>query len=64
MMIELLVAVRNVTIGGCSLLVGSVPEYLFLLGDRLADAVDAADVAEGQVGVGRVGEPRGVRGVG
>lgn len=64
MMIELLIAVRDMAVGGRSLLVGPVPEYLLLLGDRLADAVDAADVTKGQVGVRRVGEPRGVRGVG
>ena len=62
-MIIFLIGIRNVAIGRC-LLVVPIPEDLFLLGDLLADAVDAADTREGQVTVRRVGEPRGVRGIG
>lgn len=46
MMELLLIAIRDMAVGGCRLLVGSVPEYLLLLGDLLADTVDAADVGE------------------
>lgn len=60
----LLISVRDVAVGGRGLLVVPVTEDLLLLGELLADAVDAADIGEGQVDVGRVGEPRGVRGVG
>lgn len=57
----LLIGVGDVAVGGCRLLVGPVPEDLLLLGDLLADAVDAADARERQVTVGRVREPGGVR---
>lgn len=60
----LLVGVGHVAVGGCRLLVASISQYLLLFGDLLADAIDAADTGESQVAVGRVGEPRGVRGVG
>jgi len=63
-MISFLISIRNVAIGRCRLFVVSIPEDLFLLGDLLADTVDAADAREGQVTVGCVREPRGVRGVG
>lgn len=63
-MISFLIGVRNVAIGRRRLFVVSIPEDLFLLGDLLADAVDAADTGEGQIPVGCVGEPRGMRGVG
>lgn len=51
-------------IGRRRLFVVSIPEDLFLLGDLLADAVDAANTGESQVTMRRVGEPRGVRSVG
>lgn len=62
-MIIFLICICNVAISRCLFIV-SIPEDLFLLGDLLADAVDAADTREGQVTMGCVGEPRGVRGVG
>jgi len=58
-MIIFLIGIRNVAIGRC-LFVVSIPEDLFLLGDLLADAIDATDTREGQVTVRCVGEPRGV----
>lgn len=62
--IRFLIGVRDVAVRGRRLLVVAISEDLLLLGDLLADAVDATDTGEGQVAVGRVGEPRGVRGVG
>lgn len=62
-MIRFLIGVRDVAVRGRRLLVGAISEDLLLLGDLLADAIDATDTGEGQVAVGRVGEPRGVRGV-
>lgn len=58
-----LIGVRDMAVGGRRLFVGAIPEDLLLLGELLADAVDAADAAdtrERQIAVGRVGEPRGV----
>jgi len=60
----LLIGVGDMAVGGRRLLVASVPENLLLFGDLLADAVDAANPREGQVAVGCVRQPRGVRGIG
>lgn len=57
---ELLIGVCNMTIDGRRLFIGSIPETA-LFGDWFADI---GDTTKGQVAVGRVGEPRSVRGVG
>lgn len=59
-MIGLLIGVRDMAVNRRRLFVGAIPEDLLLLGDLLADAVDAADAGERQIAVGRVGEPRRV----
>lgn len=59
-MIGLLIGVHSMAVDRRRLFVGTIPEDLLLLGELLADAVDATDAGERQIAVGRVGEPRRV----